>query len=168
MRAVHSSARNCQSPRPHARGTRKHIPRTDESGARRVQGERQGKHGSRGDKTSGGISEQSIKIGRPPRSGTATTRPVDGSIFLLHSDPSCAATVERSQANTLDAAGQKLRLRSVFEHASAGDFVDGTAGDVSSWELPEGSRIAAALCTWSPPLREVVKVSLKQEGNVVW
>jgi hypothetical protein len=86
------------------------------------------------------------------------------------------ATVERSHdangvvwtvvtAGTLDVAGQKLRLRSVFEHASARDFVDGT--DVSSWELPEGSRIAAALCTWSPPLREVVKVSLKREGNVV-
>jgi hypothetical protein len=86
------------------------------------------------------------------------------------------ATVERSQdangvlwtpvtAGTLDDVGQKLRLRSVFEHASARDFVNGT--EVCSWELPEGSRIAAALCTWSPPLREVVKVSLKREGNVV-
>ena len=86
------------------------------------------------------------------------------------------ATVERSQdangvlwtpvtASTLDDVGQKLRLRSVFEHASARDFVNGT--EVCTWELPEGSRIAAALCTWSPPLREVVKVSLKREGNVV-
>ncbi len=85
------------------------------------------------------------------------------------------ATVERSDAdgavwtpvaaNTPDMAGQKLRLRSVFEHATARDFVTGL--DVSSWELPDGSHIAAALCTWSPPLREVVKVSLKREGNVV-
>ena len=85
------------------------------------------------------------------------------------------ATVERSDADgavwapvaadTPDMAGQRLRLRSVFEHASARDFVTGM--DVSSWELPDGSHIAAALCTWSPPLREVVKVSLKREGNVV-
>jgi hypothetical protein len=68
-------------------------------------------------------------------------------------------------ADALDVAGQKLRLRSVFEHASARDFVNGM--DVSTWDLPDGSRIAAALCTWSAPLREVVKVSLKREGNVV-
>jgi hypothetical protein len=65
------------------------------------------------------------------------------------------ATIERSDAdgavwtpvaaNTPDMAGQRLRLRSVFEHASARDFVTGM--DVSSWELPDGSHIAAALCT---------------------
>jgi hypothetical protein len=83
-------------------------------------------------------------------------------------------TIERSMngvhwtavgADAADCAGQKLRLRSIYNDASARDYATGQMQ--SSWTLRPETRIAAALRDWSKPLREAIKVTLKRVGNMV-